>query len=166
MYSQNSDGSFDIASKVIDSSKPKEVKELNLKNISLKKISDNVVEIYLEGLLRTVEFYQKNNILYVFDNVGNCFETMNHGNTIVKTKEQIVDKEFIKTQMPGIVVKLVYKKGDQVKKGDSVAFLEAMKMEHKILAQENVVIKEVLVKEKSFVEAGQPLYRLEVASTK
>ena len=46
MYSQNADGSFDIASKVVDSSKPKEVKELNLKNISLKKISDNVVEIY------------------------------------------------------------------------------------------------------------------------
>lgn len=66
--------------------------------------------------------------------------------------------------MPGIVVRLAVKKGDLVKKGDAVAYLEAMKMEHKIVAQEDCTIAEVLVKEKGFVEAGQPLIKIQVAS--
>lgn len=66
--------------------------------------------------------------------------------------------------MPGIVVRLVVKKGDHVKKGDAVAYLEAMKMEHKIVAQEDSTIVDVLVKEKAFVEAGQPLLKISAAS--
>ena len=62
--------------------------------------------------------------------------------------------------MPGIVVRIVAKKGDDLKKGDAVAYLEAMKMEHKIVAQEDCSVAEVLIVEKLFVEAGQPLFRL------
>ena len=39
-----------------------------------------------------------------------------------------------------------------------------MKMEHKIVAQEDCTIADVLVKEKSFVEAGQPLVKILVSS--
>lgn len=42
-----------------------------------------------------------------------------------------------------------------------MAYLEAMKMEHKLVAQEDCTVVEVLVKEKAFVEAGQPLAKIQ-----
>jgi len=42
-----------------------------------------------------------------------------------------------------------------------VAILEAMKMEHQIIANSDIVIEEVNVGVQDFVEAGQPLFKLE-----
>lgn len=114
----------------------------------------------MDGTQKEVQLYQKHNQLYVFDREGNNFLISNTYDEVQKSKSELVDKEFVKSQMPGIVVRLLVKAGDSVKKGDVVAFLEAMKMEHKITVSEDAVIGEVFVKEKSFVEAGQPLFKL------
>lgn len=37
-------------------------------------------------------------------------------------------------------------------------------MEHKIVAQEDCSIVDVLVKEKAFVEAGQPLFKIQASA--
>ena len=48
-----------------------------------------------------------------------------------------------------------------IKKGDTLVILEAMKMEHKVLAPDNGKIKEVLIKENDQVENGQTLVVLD-----
>ena len=63
--------------------------------------------------------------------------------------------------MPGKVVEKKIKKGSNIKKGDTLVILEAMKMEHKVLAPDNGKIKEVLIKENDQVENGQTLVVLD-----
>ncbi len=65
------------------------------------------------------------------------------------------------TQMPGKVVKLMKKEGDQVSLGETVLILEAMKMENEIKAGANGTIKSVNVKEGQALEAGFLMVEIE-----
>jgi len=60
----------------------------------------------------------------------------------------------IKAPMQGMIVKLKVKEGDEVKKGDVVAVLEAMKMQNDILAPHGGVVQEIFVAEGENVSAG------------
>lgn len=55
----------------------------------------------------------------------------------------------------GKVWKIVTKVGDEVKKGDSILILEAMKMEIPVVATEDGKIADICVNEGDPVEAGQ-----------
>jgi biotin carboxyl carrier protein len=63
----------------------------------------------------------------------------------------------IKAPMPGMVLKLLVKEGAEVKKGDNLFVLEAMKMENIIKSPADVVIKKVKIKPGDKVEKGQVL---------
>ena len=63
--------------------------------------------------------------------------------------------------MPGLVKAVFVSAGQTVAKGDRLAVLEAMKMEHSLTAARDGVIAEVLTAEGAQVEAGAPLIRLE-----
>jgi 3-methylcrotonyl-CoA carboxylase alpha subunit len=63
--------------------------------------------------------------------------------------------------MPGRVVSVQVKAGQQVKAGDRLAVLEAMKMEHNLTAARDGQVAEVLVTQGDQVEAGAALVRLE-----
>ena len=89
------------------------------------------------------------------------------GNLLFKIlpKFNVTQEEAIKggltAPMPGKVVEIKIKKGSNIKKGDTLLILEAMKMEHKVLAPDNGKIKEVLIKENDQVENGQTLVVLD-----
>ncbi len=57
----------------------------------------------------------------------------------------------LKAPMPGLVVKHIAEVGDEVKKGDPVIIIEAMKMENALKANEAGRVKKILV------EPGQPV---------
>jgi glutaconyl-CoA/methylmalonyl-CoA decarboxylase subunit gamma len=63
--------------------------------------------------------------------------------------------------MPGKVVKVLVAVGDEVKSGQGVVVVEAMKMENELKAPKDGKIKAVAVKEGQPVEAGQNLVTLE-----
>ncbi len=63
--------------------------------------------------------------------------------------------------MPGVVKALFVKPGDAVKKGDRLAVLEAMKMEHALLAGMDSVVSEVPCSEGAQVNAGDVLILME-----
>lgn len=63
----------------------------------------------------------------------------------------------IKAPMPGLVLKIFAKEGDDIKKGDNLLILEAMKMENIIKAPSDVIIKGIKVKQGDKVEKGQIL---------
>ncbi|MEP2718768.1 acetyl/propionyl/methylcrotonyl-CoA carboxylase subunit alpha [Pseudophaeobacter sp.] len=71
------------------------------------------------------------------------------------------DLNLIEAPMPGLVKAVFAKAGDAVKEGDRLAILEAMKMEHSLLAARNGVVAEVLAAAGDQVEAGAALVRLE-----
>jgi biotin carboxyl carrier protein len=61
----------------------------------------------------------------------------------------------IKAPMPGLVLKVLVNEGDEVKKGDSLFILEAMKMENIIKAPADATVKSIKVKPTDKVEKGQ-----------
>ncbi len=69
----------------------------------------------------------------------------------------------IEAPMPGLLKLLAAQPGQAVSKGDRLAVLEAMKMEHALLAATDGVVAEVLVEEGAQVTAGAALIRLEEA---
>lgn len=62
--------------------------------------------------------------------------------------------------MTGKVVSLPVEIGADVKKGDTVAILEAMKMEYRLEAEADGVVEEIGAKEGELVDLGQLLVRL------
>jgi acetyl/propionyl-CoA carboxylase alpha subunit len=67
----------------------------------------------------------------------------------------------IKAPMPGLVLEIGVTDGQQVKEGDKILILEAMKMENSILIHADATIKRVAVKAGQAVEKGQVLVELE-----
>jgi len=71
------------------------------------------------------------------------------------------DTALIEAPMPGLVKAVFASPGQSVTKGDRLAVLEAMKMEHSLLAARDGVVAEVLVAAGEQVSAGAALVRLE-----
>ncbi|MFU8864956.1 MAG: acetyl/propionyl/methylcrotonyl-CoA carboxylase subunit alpha [Rhodobacterales bacterium] len=71
------------------------------------------------------------------------------------------DGNLVEAPMPGMVKAVFAEAGQTVKAGDRLAVLEAMKMEHALLAARDGVVAEVLVSAGTQVEAGAALVRLE-----
>ena len=72
------------------------------------------------------------------------------------------DDSLIKAPMPGLIKSMIAQSGQQVTEGDRLAVLEAMKMEHALLAARDGVVGEVMVAEGDQVEAGATLIRLDL----
>ncbi len=67
----------------------------------------------------------------------------------------------IKAVIPGVILKVNVKKGSEVKKGDILFILEAMKMRNRIYAEFDGTIKEVSIKEGDRVAKGTLLLSFE-----
>ena len=67
----------------------------------------------------------------------------------------------IKAPMPGLVLDIAVTEGQEVKEGDKLLILEAMKMENSIMIHADAVIKKILVKPGQPVDKGQVLIELE-----
>jgi biotin carboxyl carrier protein len=63
--------------------------------------------------------------------------------------------------MPGKIVKVLVREGSAVKKGDLLMILEAMKMEHKLIAPHDGTVRSLVYKEGDRVSQGQDLIELE-----
>ena len=59
--------------------------------------------------------------------------------------------------MAGTILRILVKKGQRGKKGENLIVLEAMKMGNEIVADEDGVIRSILVKANDSVESDQPL---------
>ena len=68
--------------------------------------------------------------------------------------------------MPGKVIQLHVAAGDRVRAGQTLAVLEAMKMEHPMDAPEDGVVREVLVEVCQQVESGALLIVVEARDEK
>jgi acetyl/propionyl-CoA carboxylase alpha subunit len=69
--------------------------------------------------------------------------------------------QSVQSPMPGKVVKILCAPGDDVKAGQGVIVVEAMKMENELKAARDGKVKSVSVKEGQPVEAGQTLIAFE-----
>lgn len=69
-----------------------------------------------------------------------------------------VSEGEVTSPMTGRILTVLVKKGDQVKAGQVLCLLEAMKMENEITASKTGIIQEVYVSEGSTVSEGEALF--------
>lgn len=63
----------------------------------------------------------------------------------------------VKAPMPGMVLSILVKEGDEVKKGDTLLILEAMKMENSLKATADGLVKKIVAVKGTAVEKNQVL---------
>jgi len=77
------------------------------------------------------------------------------------SKPQVsVGEGVVSAPMPGKILKILVREGDEVKVGEGLLVLEAMKMENEIPSPKDSVVKRILVKEGDTVDTGQALIEL------
>lgn len=84
------------------------------------------------------------------DEQSRLMTTLGLDKTAVKVKE-------IKAPMPGLVLNILVRPGDVVKKNDPILVLEAMKMENLIKAPGDAVVSAIAAQKGKAVEKGQLL---------
>ncbi|MCY7377111.1 MAG: acetyl-CoA carboxylase biotin carboxyl carrier protein subunit [Pyrinomonadaceae bacterium] len=67
----------------------------------------------------------------------------------------------IKTAMPGKLVRILVEKGAEIKKGDGVLIVEAMKMQNEMKSPKDGIVKEIRFAEGATVNAGDVLAIIE-----
>lgn len=92
-------------------------------------------------------------------------EDKNSVTSTVKKKKTAMadplDEKQIGSSIPGKVVAVLVKEGQEIKKGDSLMVIEAMKMETNIVAHHSGKIKSILTEVGSVVESGELVAVLE-----
>ncbi|MFZ3588086.1 pyruvate carboxylase [Bacillus sp. DJP31] len=78
-----------------------------------------------------------------------------------KIKADRQNPNHVAASMPGTVVKVLVKKGEQVERGDHLVITEAMKMETTVQATFSGTIKEIFVIDSESVQTGDLLLELE-----
>jgi len=71
------------------------------------------------------------------------------------------DENVISSPMPGKIVKIMVKKGDVLKAGDTVIVVSAMKMESEYKVKQDSTVQDILVSEGDTIEGHQPLVIVE-----
>jgi len=94
----------------------------------------------------------------VFDGYGLVFDVID---PLARAAGGHGDGNLVEAPMPGLVRSVDAIVGQSVAKGDRLAVLEAMKMEHSLLAARDGIVAEVLAVAGDQVEAGAALVRLE-----
>lgn len=69
--------------------------------------------------------------------------------------------EPVKAPMPGMVLRILVTPGQQIRKGDGLLILEAMKMENVLKATADGIVKTIKAVEKTAVEKGATLIEME-----
>lgn len=77
-----------------------------------------------------------------------------------KIKKQTVSGS-LNSPMPGKIFKVIKNVGEEVKKGDTILILEAMKMEHSIRADKDGVVKKIHFQVGELVQGGAVLASVE-----
>lgn len=129
-------------------------------------VERGVYSILLDGRSYNVELiettgpkqYQVNTLFYTFD-----AEVVDAETKYQKSRRRIddIEENTISSPMPGKVVKILVRPGDQVKAGETVVIVSAMKMESEYKVKKDRLIKEIKVKEGDTVSANQPLIIIE-----
>ncbi|MDD3079238.1 MAG: biotin/lipoyl-binding protein [Paludibacter sp.] len=79
----------------------------------------------------------------------------------VETPKPTSGAKTIKAPLPGSVIKIVTKVGQQVKRGDLLMTLESMKMENNILSEKDGVVKAIHVQQGQTVMQDDALFDIE-----
>lgn len=125
-------------------------------NLEIKETSENIIRVEVNGSLYEVELEKE-------VKVSKTPTLVRGGTKPVHTVEPLssgTSTKKITSPLPGVIIKILVKEGDQVKTGDALIILEAMKMENTILAESSGVVRSVNTKTGAAVLQGDVLVEI------
>jgi 3-methylcrotonyl-CoA carboxylase alpha subunit len=118
-------------------------------------------DVLLDGQRHTLAVHARGERYAVFSNTGSALVT--EYDPIQHAGEGAAEGGRLTAPMPGKVVSFLAKPGDAVTRGQALAVMEAMKMEHTITAPRDGVVEELLFAAGDQVAEGGELLRLKPA---
>ncbi len=116
------------------------------------------LDVAYAGVRQTVHVYARGEVLHVFGAAGATQIT--EIDVLAHAGEGQADTGRLTAPMPGKVVSFAVKAGDAVVKGQPLAVMDAMKMEHTIAAPRDGVVAELLYAPGDQVSEGAELLKL------
>ena len=140
-----------------------------------KKINETIdllIKKIKENNLTSIKLSNKSNTIEISNNLKNQFSNQNTQDIPTTSNQNTNDdnnKSLISIDSP--MVGIIYltpkpssppfaKKGQKIKKGDTICLIEAMKTFNEIKSDRDCTIKSVMVKNGEAVEFGQPLFEI------
>ena len=137
-----------------------------------KKINDTIeslIKKIKDNNLGSIKLSNKTNTIEISNNTGNHDTVYNNQNILPISNENNKSDNLNSIDSP--MVGIIYltpkpssppfaKKGQKVKKGDTICLIEAMKTFNEIKSDRDCTIKTIMVKNGEAVEFGQPLFEI------
>ena len=137
-----------------------------------KKINetiDKLIKKIKENNLTSIKLSNKINTIEISNNSSNQISTQNISPSSNQKTNNKISESFLSIDSP--MVGIIYltpkpssppfaKKGQKIKKGDTICLIEAMKTFNEIKSDRDCTIKSVMVKNGEAVEFGQPLFEI------
>ncbi len=127
-----------------------------------RALADGRLELGLDGKRTVVVVHAQGDQLSIFTEAGSTQITV--VDQLAHAGDTGHEGGRLTAPMPGKVVSFTVKAGDKVSKGQPLAVMEAMKMEHTIAAPGDGVVLELLYVPGDQVSEGAELLRIEVAA--
>ena len=129
----------------------------NVYKVVINKIEDTLAEVEVNGTKYKVEMNKPTKKQIVTINRPAQTTTA----PIIRPQQSNIGTSVLRSPLPGVILDIFCKTGDNVKKGQKVMILEAMKMENVINAEKDGVVKEVKINKGDSVLEGAELIIIE-----
>lgn len=145
----------------------------------IKKISvnDEIYEVdYNIGgdTIHSIILNNRSNGVQISSISKNTYEVKNRGDNfqvkvideltkmrLSRTESAVIGRQVITAQMPGVILKVYVKPGDEVQAGDPLCVLVAMKMENEIRSPIDGEVKEIFINDNDKVAVGDKMIVVE-----
>ena len=128
--------------------------------LQLERLHSGALDIRLGGQRIQAQVYDHGEVLHVFTPLGATHIT--RVDALAHAGDTQGEGGRLTAPMPGKLVSFAVQAGDVVKKGQALAIMDAMKMEHTIAAPADGVVAELLFAPGDQVTEGAELLRLDV----
>lgn len=124
-------------------------------NVSVNSVTDDKAEVTVNGVTYQVDIVNSRDLLPAQDSITESVEEK----VQVELPAQVSQSDSscakaVKSPLPGVVLGIKVKVGEHVKVGQTVAVLEAMKMENEIQSEYDGIVRTVNVSEGDSVLEG------------
>jgi biotin carboxyl carrier protein len=134
-------------------------------NADVVMVEEGVYSIIIDNKSHNIELINTDSKNYLVNTYSKSYnvEIVDAESKYLKSRRRDDGHEeaVISSPMPGKIVKILVKVGDEVKAGDTVIIVSAMKMESEYKVKKDRVIKDIKVKEGDTIQAHQPLVIIE-----
>ena len=122
---------------------------------------DSIHSIIIDHHSHGVQISPSSNNSYTIMNKGELYQIELQGEMEkihnARAGTEAVGRQVVQAPMPGVILKIYVKKGDEVKRGDPLCVLVAMKMENEIVATKSGTVAQIVTAKGAVVETGAPL---------